>query len=143
MKELKIPTAEQIISANKYICTDGGNPHHCYGAGKIESSIHSAFYPGSYPFAVGGIAQIAGALCFYLIKNHAFMDGNKRTATLSTLLFLNQNGLDLKYPLKEANGKTALANVADDCAAGKISKDQLMDWFDSHKTELRKNSEGT
>ena len=64
------------------------------------------------------------------------MDGNKRTATLSTILFLNENGLDLKYPLKEENGHTALANVADDCAAGKVSKKQLMEWFDSHKVKL-------
>ena len=62
---------------------------------------------------------------------------NKRTATLSTTLLLNQNGLELKYPLKEENGKTAFANVADDCAAGKISKDQLMDWFDAHKVKMK------
>lgn len=136
MKPIKVPSAQQIISANRFICTEGGNPHHCFDPGKIESSIHSAFYPGSYPFAAGGLARIAGALCFYLIKNHSFMDGNKRTAILSAILFLSQNGLALKYPESEDNGRTALANIADDCAAGKVSKDQLMDWFDSHKVKL-------
>lgn len=137
MNKLKVPSAAQIIHVNKFVCAEGKNPHHCYDPGKIESSLHSALYPGSYPFAAGGIAHIAGALCFYLIKNHAFMDGNKRAATLSAILFLNENGMDLKYPLKEENGRTALANVADDCAAGKVSKEQLMEWFDSHKVMLK------
>jgi death on curing protein len=134
---VKAPTAQQIIDANKYICMQGRNPHHCYDPGKIESSIHTAFYPGSYPFAAGGLARIAGALCFYLVKNHAFMDGNKRTAALAAIVFLNNNGLDLKYAQKEANGRTALANIIEDCAAGKITKDQLMNWFDSHKVKQR------
>ena len=133
MKKLQIPTAHHIVFTNKFICSEGGNPHHRFDTGRIESAIHTAFYPGSYPFAAGGVAQIAGALCYYLIKNHAFMDGNKRTATLAVILFLNENGLDLKYPLKEENGRTALANVVEACAAGKVSKGQLMEWFDSHK----------
>ena len=29
------------------------------------SVLHSAFYPGTYPFTVGGIAKTAGTLCFY------------------------------------------------------------------------------
>lgn len=137
MKKIKTPNAELIITANKYVCSAGGNPHHCYDSGKIESSIHTASYPGAYPFAVGGLARIAGALCFYLIKNHAFMDGNKRTASISAIAFLNENGFDLKYVQKEKNARTALANIVEDCAAGKVSKDELMDWFDSHKTKSK------
>lgn len=44
---------------------------------KVESAVSSAFYSGSYPFAHGGIGRVAGALCFYLDKCHAFFDGKK------------------------------------------------------------------
>ena len=66
MKVIAIPTAEAVVEINKYVCQQDGNIHHCYELGKIESAISTAFYPGVYPFALGGIVKVAGALCFYL-----------------------------------------------------------------------------
>lgn len=37
--------------------------------------------------------EIAAAYLFYLCCNHAFMDGNKRVALASCLVFLDTNGL--------------------------------------------------
>ena len=136
MTKVFVPTAAQIVGANRYICAQDGNPHHCYGIGKIESAIHSAFYPGSYPFAAGGIACVAGALCFYLVKSHAFIDGNKRVGALAAIVFLNENGWDLKYPMNTDTGLNALAEIIEGCAAGTVTKEQLMDWFDNHKVPL-------
>ena len=101
--------------------------------GKIESAVHTAFYPGSYPFSAGGIAKIAGALCFYLVKAHAFIDGNKRVGNLVAITFMNLNGWDLSYPKEEENGKCALANIIEQCAASEIGKEELIEWFDNHK----------
>jgi prophage maintenance system killer protein len=97
---------------------------------------YTDFYPGSYPFRAGGIAKIAGALCFYLVQAHAFLDGNKRTGSMVAIRFMELNGWSLKYPLKEANGKTALTNIIESCAASTLSKDELIGWFDHHKIEL-------
>jgi death on curing protein len=35
--------------------------------------------------------EIAAAYLFYLCRNHAFIDGNKRTALAACLVFLNEN----------------------------------------------------
>lgn len=96
MIKIKFPTVESILELNKYICLEGGNPHNCTDSGKIESAISAAFYPGSYPFVHGGLARIAGALCYYITKAHAFTDGNKRTGALAAVTFLNLNGLDIE-----------------------------------------------
>lgn len=136
MRVIFLPTAEAVVALNKFICEQGGNPHHCNGIGKVESAISTAFYPGEYPFAHGGLARVAGALYFYLVKSHAFTDGNKRTGTLVAITFLNQHGMDLHYPLDEAKDINALAEVIESCAAGAVSNDQLMDWFDAHKIYL-------
>lgn len=136
MKVIFLPTADAVLAVNKYVCEKGGNPHHCYDVGKVESAISTAFYPGTYPFAHGGIAKVAGALCFYLVKSHAFMDGNKRTGALVAITFLNQHGLDLKYPLNEKKGINALADVIEKCAASKLDKDELMEWFEAHKVSV-------
>jgi death-on-curing protein len=37
--------------------------------------------------------EMAAAYLFYLCRNHPFIDGNKRTALATCLVFLNENGL--------------------------------------------------
>jgi len=37
--------------------------------------------------------EIAAAYLFYLCRNHAFIDGNKRTALAACLVFLEENEL--------------------------------------------------
>jgi death-on-curing protein len=37
--------------------------------------------------------EIAAAYLFYLSRNHPFVDGNKRTALATCLVFLSENGL--------------------------------------------------
>lgn len=136
MKLILQPTVETIIELNQTICLEGDNPHQCLDRGKIESAISSAFYPGVYPFVHGGLAKIAGALCFYLVKAHAFLDGNKRTGALTAITFLNLHNLDLKYPLNLKKDVNALAQIIDDCAASKISQEELKIWFEKHKVNL-------
>jgi death-on-curing protein len=47
--------------------------------------------------------EIAAAHLFYLCRNHAFIDGNKRTALAACLVFLESNGLlsETKLPTDE------------------------------------------
>ena len=134
-----VPSLENIITNNKEICLEGGNPFGVLDKGKIESAIYTAFYPhpdlGDFV-----IARIAGALCFYLVMAHAFLDGNKRTGALSAIAFMNANGWDLQYQEMENNGLSALANMIQKCAIHEIGKQELMDWFDLHKVNIQKNN---
>ena len=47
--------------------------------------------------------EIAAAYLFYLCRNHAFIDGNKRTALAACLVFLGQNELlpEQKLPVDQ------------------------------------------
>ena len=131
-----IPTIDQVIITNQYLCSEQGNPFQVLDSGKIESAIHTAFYPGSYPFSAGGIAKIAGALCFYLVKAHAFMDGNTRTGSLVAITFMNLNSWGLSYPEDTSDTHCELAIIINACAASDISKDDLIAWFDLHKVQF-------
>jgi death-on-curing family protein len=130
-------TADSVVEINQLICAEGSNRHQCYGIGKVESALHSAFYPGDYPFQHGGVACLAGALCFYLTQAHAFYDGNKRTALIASLTFLDLNGWDVKYP-KDIGDKTAVADIIERCADGKAAKEEMIEWFDRHKVIQQK-----
>ena len=94
-------TAKQVEFINEDVCRNSNSEHRCYDLGKVESALHSAFYPGNSPFYHGGVAKVAGALAYYLLKTHAFFDGNKRTALLASTAFMTLNGWELRYPMSD------------------------------------------
>jgi len=73
----------------------------------------------------------AAALCFSLVMNHPFVDGNKRVAhaAMETLLLLN--GLEVSAPVNEQE------QIMLGLAAGQISRGDLVAWMLAHVTEAR------
>ena len=69
------------------------------------------------------LPALAAAYAFGLARNHAFVDGNKRTAFVVSEVFLALNGARLAATDAEA----ILTFVA--LAAGDIGEDELADWF--------------
>lgn len=65
----------------------------------------------------------AAALMDSLVRNHPFVDGNKRTAVAATALFLRVNG----YRLVVENDEMVRFTLA--CAQSQRSLDEMTDWF--------------
>jgi death-on-curing protein len=78
------------------------------------------------------IFELAATLCFGLTKNHAFTDGNKRTALLATRAFLFLNGFALE-PAEEDEVLTMIA-VAD----GSLDEPPLALWLKRNSTRIRR-----
>lgn len=49
----------------------------------------------TYYYGQGDLTSIAAAYAFHIAQNQPFLDGNKRTAMGSALLFLKANGVDV------------------------------------------------
>ena len=64
--------------------------------------------------------EIASAYLFYLCRNHPFLDGNKRTALATCLVFLSENGL---LP-EETLAIDAWESLTLDVAASQLDRDQ-------------------
>jgi len=64
--------------------------------------------------------EIAAAYLFYLCRNHAFIDGNKRTALAACLVFLESNNLLPSTKLSADEWEAFVLDVA----AGKLDRDQ-------------------
>ena len=62
--------------------------------------------------------EVAAAYLFYLCRNHPFMDGNKRTALGTCLVFLSENGL-LVHETLDAD---AWERLTLDVAAGRLDR---------------------
>lgn len=60
----------------------------------LESAVATpqATFGGRSPYK--DIAEVAAAYLFYLCRNHPFLDGNKRVALGSCLVFLRLNGME-------------------------------------------------
>lgn len=64
----------------------------------------------------------AAALCFSIVMNHPFVDGNKRVGHAAMEIFLVLNGLELDATVEES--ETTMLTLA----AGKLSRDQFSLW---------------
>jgi death-on-curing protein len=69
---------------------------------------------------------LAAAYGFGLAKNHAFVDGNKRTALVALELFLELNGFVLTADDRQC--VVIMLSVA----SGAFSEDELADWIRRH-----------
>ena len=63
--------------------------------------------------------DMAAAYAYHICRNHPFIDGNKRVALVSALVFLDLNNIDINDP------HNILYNVMIDIASGNISKKDL------------------
>jgi death-on-curing protein len=72
---------------------------------------------------LGTLTEIAAAYLFYLCRNHPFVDGNKRTALASCLIFLEANGLlrDDELLIRDVDAWEALVV---DVASSRIDRTQ-------------------
>jgi death on curing protein len=73
-------------------------------------------------------ADLAAAYAFGLARNHAFLDGNKRTAFVVMELFLNLHGWIL-----EADDVECISTM-ESVASGDLSEAKLAAWLRSHIT---------
>ena len=68
-------------------------------------------------------AALAADYAFGIARDHAFVDGNKRTAWVAARLFLRMNGHQIRFAKEDAI-RMVLA-----LAAGHLSEEELADWF--------------
>ncbi len=73
----------------------------------------------------------AAALMHSLIMNHAFVDGNKRTGTVSAIVFLDLNSYKLKV------GQEKLIQAALNVGSKKWNIDKLSSWLKRHSKRIK------
>jgi len=76
------------------------------------------------------LSKLAACYGFGIAKNHAFIDGNKRTAYVVMRAFLVLNGFDINAT-REEKYLTMYA-----VAEGSLNEEQLADWLESKLVKL-------
>lgn len=96
----------------------------------LESAVYRPFQTFEGKELYKSIEEKASALIESIIKNHPFIDGNKRTGYLALLYFLWENGLSL---IADQNEKY---NFILNIASGKFSYDDILKWLRNHTQKL-------
>jgi death-on-curing protein len=89
--------------------------------GLLESALARPI--NKFAYGETDLAALAAAYGFGIARNHAFVDGNKRTALASMIVFLGLNGMDLDAPQDIATA------IVLSLAAGEITEESLARWI--------------
>jgi len=89
----------------------------------LVSAINNPFQTFGGVDLYFSIQEKAASLCFGLISNHPFNDGNKRIGVLAMAIFLEYNG----YPLKCTDSDLIYLGLG--VASGKLLYDDILDWI--------------
>jgi death on curing protein len=77
----------------------------------------------AFPYGKPTLYTLSAGYAFGLAKNHPFTDGNKRTAFVTAVLFLELNGLVFRAGEVDATVQTLAL------AAGEIGEAEYTDWL--------------
>lgn len=89
--------------------------------GLLESAL--ARPQNKHAYGETDLHILAAAYAFGIARNHPFIDGNKRTAFASMIVFLGLNGIDLDVPSEQATA------VMLSVAAGEVGEEGLARWI--------------
>jgi len=95
--------------------------------GLLESAL--ARPQNLHAYGEGDAAALAAAYAFGIIKNHPFIDGNKRTGFLAAALFLEANGM--RFVASEADAVVRTLALA----AGEIGETEFATWLRENVVE--------
>lgn len=98
-----------------------------------DGALESALSRPRNKFAYGetDVAVLAAAYAFAIVRNHGYVDGNKRAGFAAAALFLALNGRELEAP------EPAVVDVIERLAAGKLTEPALAAWLRQHSRATR------
>ena len=106
---------------------------HGGGAGVADPGLFASALSRPENLAACGepdVADLAAAYGFGISRNHAFIDGNKRTGFVAAAMFLRLNG----YKLVADDASKVLTMVA--VSAGDITEAEFAAWIRLHVNKM-------
>ncbi|WP_060825700.1 Fic family protein [Sulfurospirillum cavolei] len=121
--------AKSAIKALKKDLMAKGDATELFGnekAGEFQSALLNIYQTFSGVDLLPSIEEKAANLLYYVIKDHAFSDGNKRIGSFLFILFLHKNGIAYKPNGEPKINDNALVSLALLVAASEPSQKELM-----------------
>lgn len=114
-------TVELVVALHDEQLKEFGGPPGLRDRGMLESALDRP--RNKWAYGETDLAVLAAAYAYGIVRNHPFVDGNKRAALLSAYTFLGLNDIDLRASEAEA------VIIVRDLAAGEVDEDGLSRWI--------------
>ena len=124
---MKILSKRQILLLHSALIEAFGGSDGVRDDGLLESALAAPFQTFDGEPIYPSVQSKAAQLGFGLIRNHPFVDGNKRIGANAMLVFLELNGIVLRYEQQE------LIDIILAVASGETGRQGLLQWILGHE----------
>ena len=124
-------TLDEVLALHADLVERYGGLPGIRDLGLLESALAIPAATFGATFLHGSIHEMAAAYLFHLVRNHPFIDGNKRAGLMAMLAFLGLNSRRLRADPDE------LTELVLGAAEGKISKAAIAVFVESHARPRR------
>ena len=124
---MKTLSKRQILMLHQQLVEQTGGSDGIRDDGLLDSALSAPFQSFDNTDVYPSLQQKAARLCFGLVKNHPFVDGNKLIGAHAMLVFLAVNGVELTYT------QTELSDIILQVAASEKEYPDLLDWLIRHQ----------
>jgi death-on-curing protein len=131
MDDPKWMTVELAMAIHNRQLAEHGGQEGVRDQGLLESAIGRPPHLFAYTDPTPTIPMLAASYAFGIARNHAFIDGNKRTAYVVCRMFLIENGFDI------TGDKVERYTVFLRLAAGDLSEPELATWLTANTQPLK------
>jgi death-on-curing protein len=129
VKALRWLSANAIIAIHQELVSRYGGVSGLRSPELLDSAIARPKHLAAYKDKVT-VPQLAASYAWGLMRNHPFVDGNKRVALAAAIVFLDLNGWDLDWSEAE---ETAMVLQA---AAGGITEQAWSRWVQKNAKKM-------
>jgi death-on-curing protein len=119
---VKHPTVEAVLAIHEQVLAAHGGAAGLRSRELLESAVAAPQATMMGSPLISDPIEIAAAYFYYLCSNHPFVDGNKRVALATCLVFLGENGL---LP-EESLDVDAWESLTLSVAAGQLSREDVI-----------------
>ena len=131
---MRFLTLGEVLALHRRILAESGGTAGVRDLGAIASAVSQPKVSVGGQDAYPTLVEEAAALGYSLIRNHGFLDGNKRIAHAAMEVFLVMNDMEISASVGEQE-RFMLS-----LAAGEVSRESLADWLRSKVIEVRRES---
>lgn len=132
MKEPIWVTREVILATQGELLARFGGLAGVRDEGLLDSALHRPLH--SFAYGQPTLFDLAAEYALGIVKNHPFLDGNKRAGFMAAYIFLGANGMEFEAPEEEV----VLQTLA--LAAGEIGRKQYATWLKKSCVRARKRA---
>ncbi|MGM9509273.1 type II toxin-antitoxin system death-on-curing family toxin [Larkinella sp. GY13] len=117
------PNVEDIVLLHGIIIRQSGGSSGVRDQGGLEAAVAQPRMTFAGEDLYPTIIEKASAICFSLVMNHPFVDGNKRIGQAAMEFFLMLNGYEVRADIDEQE------RIILDLAAGMLDRDTFTQWL--------------